>query len=546
MQVAPEHPHETQRLESLELLGILDTDPEYAFDSIVRLASSIAGTSIALVSLVDRSRQWFKAKCGIEARETPRDVAFCAHAILNPDEPLIVEDATADPRFRDNPLVTAPPAIRFYAGFPVRDPKNRLPLGTLCVISDEPTKLTQEQKQSLKTLAEQVEIIFSLRLESRKLEKSNQELQRANAAKTEFLRAMSHDIRTPLNGLIGSIELLSDSNLPPEATVYLQTLQACSRSLTCLLDDILISARIETGNIEVYERPIDLKQMCRNVVDVLLPEASAKGVELKCVMPDDFPDFVLTDLAHAHRITLNLASNAVKFTEDGEVLVSLELFDDGFFGICVTDTGPGISGKDLKRIFEPFTQLPASRPIDGSGNGLGLNIVRSLAEALGGTTIVESERGQGSCFTVRLPLQTAGQHSPIQSADCAGKSYNKRALLVDDEPVNLLVIKRMLEKLGISVLTSDCGEAALDIDPSKYDIAFMDCQLPGISGQQATRIWRKAGNQVPVIGVTADVTEETTTECISSGMNEILRKPVTGRILNNCLSRHFSEPSSEA
>ena len=110
MQVAPEHPHETQRLESLELLGILDTDPEYAFDSIVRLASSIAGTSIALVSLVDRSRQWFKAKCGIEARETPRDVAFCAHAILNPDEPLIVEDATADPRFRDNPLVTAPPA----------------------------------------------------------------------------------------------------------------------------------------------------------------------------------------------------------------------------------------------------------------------------------------------------------------------------------------------------------------------------------------------------------------------------------------------------
>ena len=271
------HPREDERIRLLDQLQILDSETEQAYDEIVALAAELAGTPIALVSLVDRHRQWFKARYGLDASETSREIAFCSHAILDQHEPLVVNDATKDERFHDNPLVTGAPDIRFYAGIPLVLPESDMPMGTLCVISDKVGELSESQLRALKILARQVERLLSLRQYSHELLDRNTQLEAATTAKSRFLTTLSHDIRTPMNGIIGSSEILKHESLPSEARKHVDTILACSQSLLHLINNILDLSKIEATGIELHPQPIDLANVCSEAIQVVKDKRATKA-----------------------------------------------------------------------------------------------------------------------------------------------------------------------------------------------------------------------------------------------------------------------------
>ena len=246
---APIPENEAERLEALRRYQILDTRSDPVFDDLAALASYVCGTPIALVSLVDSDRQWIKARVGLDVSETPRDVSFCAHTILANDT-MVVEDALADSRFADNPLVTTDPKIRFYAGAKLTT-SDGYALGSLCVIDRVPRKLTSAQKEALQALSRQVvaqmaEIIAD-RKQTEELKAANQAAEAASRAKSEFLANISHELRTPLNGVIGMTELVLDSELTSEQRENLDVVKSSADSLLSLVNHILDFSEIESG-----------------------------------------------------------------------------------------------------------------------------------------------------------------------------------------------------------------------------------------------------------------------------------------------------------
>ena len=248
MESAPKHPLEAQRLEELRALNILDTPAEQQYDELVALAATICEVPIAAISLVDESRQWFKAKVGLDAEETSREVSFCAHGILD-NVLLEVPDALEDLRFADNPLVMGAPNIRFYASFPLAT-SNGLPLGSLCVIDRAPRELTHVQKETLRVLSNQVSMLLELRLANKKMADTHAALDAAHERLKQFFTIIAHDLRSPFNGLLGITELLErnfESFQPEDIHNLLATMHDSTSETFLMLENLLEWSNLETG-----------------------------------------------------------------------------------------------------------------------------------------------------------------------------------------------------------------------------------------------------------------------------------------------------------
>ena len=402
MQTAVLPRNEQERLKALRRYDILDSQAEVVYDELTALASYICQTPIALISLIDAQRQWFKSKVGLAASETPREMAFCAHAILG-DDVFIVADTHQDQRFADNPLVTDSPHIRFYAGAPLVT-SDGFALGTLCAIDRKPRDLSADQIQALKILARQVVVLLDLRMAFKHIQMDAEELHQLNASKDRFFRMISHDLRAPFNGILGLAEIFATEGptlAPAEFKDLANDLVTTAKQAYNLVENLLEWSQLETGAMPFQPARIKLDELLKTVGQLLAPQASKKQVHLQIASAGT--TLLQADPNMIQSVLQNLINNAIKFTPaHGNVAVTVTTEGDRV-KIAVADTGVGLSSEQVERLFRMDSARSTKGTAGESGTGLGLLLCQQFVERNGGQLHVASEVGKGSTFTLVLP-----------------------------------------------------------------------------------------------------------------------------------------------
>ncbi len=399
---------------------------------------------------------------------------------------------------------------------------------------------------------------YAKRLES-EISQQTAELREANARlaeisrlKSDFLANMSHELRTPMNAIIGFTELLAETQLTGEQGEYAQTIRQSASSLLSLINDILDLAKIEAGKLELDPQPFDLPEIMKNVAAMFKIPAHAKGVEVFWSFDKRVPAQVWGDGNRLRQILVNLAGNAMKFTERGRIDIVVECIKETEQGVLATfavrDTGIGIPEARRQAIFEKFTQADGSTTRKYGGTVLGLAICQQLVALMGGEIAVESEVGKGSTFQFTIPLVAAREPVKIAETDGAGKNaaaspVATSILLVEDNIVNQKLASILLSRQGLQVgLAADGVEALAQLKTQEFDLVLMDVQMPNMDGLTATRKIREIeadpaarreyaslrNRETPlrIIGLTAHARREDEQACYESGMNGFLTKPI--------------------
>ena len=392
--------NETERLRNLHEYGVLDTSSEPLYDNLVRLAASICGTKISLISLVDSDRCWFRANYGLEGMtEAPRDVAYAAHAINSPDgEPFIVEDALLDERFRDSPLLTGTTPMRFYIGIPLID-ERRFVLGTLCIIDDQPHRVDHRQIKILQSLASQVVEHLQLQREMQSVVELNRQLMTRNEDLEEYVAIISHDLKEPLRTIKSYGKLLEAKHgtlLPEEAHHYLQQIEDSGHLMYEMVANLLAYARI--GRTQ-YRVRFALQPVVEEVLMDLGHTIAEKNVQIRM---ESLPE-VYGYPEEVRQLMQRLIGNALKFTREGvrpEIGIAATEHE-GRVEVEVTDNGIGIPAEHQERVFRMFER--GSNHARRDGQGVGLAFCQKIVELHRGELGVEATPGRGSRFWFTLP-----------------------------------------------------------------------------------------------------------------------------------------------
>ena len=367
----------------------------------------------------------------------------------------------------------------------------------------------------------------------------------AAQAKGEFLAHMSHEIRTPMNGILGLAELALRRPLEPLARDYLEKLHRSGQHLLDILNDILDQSRIDASQLRLENAPFGVQELLGGLLDLFSEVAAQKGLKLRVSVADDVPLYLLGDAVRLRQVLANLLDNAIKFTEQGEVRLQVTCLgmQDAVARLrwAVTDTGPGIDAADHARLFAPFSQGDQTVSRRHGGTGLGLSISRGLVETMGGVLNLTSTPGVGSTFAVELPLPVAAAPAPRTAAQLGlGHLHGARVLVAEDHPVNRLVIADMLALLGVDATLVGTGREVLDaLARERFDAVLMDIQMPEMDGLTATARLREqpAFATLPVIAITAGVTEVERAKVAAAGANALLAKPVRLETLAESLER---------
>ncbi|MEI7525246.1 MAG: GAF domain-containing sensor histidine kinase [Mariniphaga sp.] len=391
--------NELMRIAALKDYSILDTIPEQEYDDITFLASRICKTPISLISLIDNERQWFKSHHGIEATETPRGLAFCAHAINDKNNILIVPDSRKDLRFHDNPLVTNNPHVVFYAGIPLVN-KEGFPLGTLCVIDNEPNSLDEFQLKALKALSNQIISLFELRKKTAQLEIKARQVEAQNIVLEKFAGTAAHDLKSPLATIVMVTELFElqyADRLDKEGLELVQMINTSAFSLSHFIDGILNYSQ-NTKVLSDEKEEVSIHSIIDNIIHLI---DSNKEIHLVISPDDDFSIF--TNKVAVEQIFLNLLVNAVKYNDKDIKHISVIFEEQGdYFMFNIIDNGQGIKYEDQERIFQIFETTSNADKSGLKGTGIGLATVKWLVEGMGGTIHLTSEVGKGANFEFTL------------------------------------------------------------------------------------------------------------------------------------------------
>jgi PAS domain S-box-containing protein len=376
---------------------------------------------------------------------------------------------------------------------------------------------------------------------------SKEQAVQLNRAKDMFISVMSHEIRTPLNAVIGMSHILIDNNPLESQKENLDILKFSAENLMTLINDVLDFTKIETGNIELEQAEVDLRDMVRKIISSMQYRANEKNIYLKENVDDALPGFIIGDSARLVQVLLNLAGNAIKFTDEGGITIDLKVMEETQTSIrvrfAVTDTGIGIANDKLGTIFESFKQAEADTTRKYGGTGLGLAISERLVELYDSRINVDSVLGQGSTFWFIITFNKAQNHANItQNKMETGLRLN--VLVVDDNQINRILVNKVLQKWGVQVDFAENGQEAVDkiIANTNYDVVLMDVHMPIMGGLEATQIIRAKADayfqQLPIVALTASMLTSEINQMNSAGMNDFILKPFDPKTLFEKLSRY--------
>ena len=678
---------EIERLKSLLSYNIIDTLKEKEFDKLAQLASIICETPIALISLIDDKRQWYKAKIGIDIEEMPKELTFCQYTIEK-EELWEVEDATKNELLKDNPNVTPENGLRFYAGLPLQCSLG-YNIGTLCVADLKPKKISDKEKIALQIISEQIMILLEAKkrndqlinelkelvkqkeLESQKIiEKSSeeikmfydsisnsngiieidasgkiinynqlivellgvstnilinqpistffdlelneatisklldtknhilkfnknsnsdqwiqaniikienieggieklilvcqditnrihgqQELENAknvsdylNKQKDQFIATVSHEIRTPINAILGFTDVLLEIEDDVNKVDYLSSVKTAGLGLLHIVNDILDISKIEAGMLQIDETPFQLNEVINNVISTLKLKASEKNIKLLYAIDSDVTNNLLGDKNRLNQILINIVGNAIKFTEKGkiELRVANQKTENNtiFIEFSIIDTGIGINQKKLQSIFDRFSQAEVSTSRKFGGTGLGLSISKELIDMQKGSISVQSTENVGTTFTFVIPytinLSTTHFLDDKKEVELFA-SFSKNILLCEDNELNQKLITTIFEKTNHKIYIANNGVEALELLKNKdFDIILMDLQMPKMDGYETTTIIRNELHlTIPIIALTANSLIYEKERCMNMGMNDYLSKPFSKKDLFELLNKYF-------